>query len=169
MSKQGPNVADVKVKTPAKAKAKVGRPTDYNEDIAKLICERVATHTCGLERLCSMYDDLPSKFTVNLWRYRHPEFSTRYAQAKMVQADLLAEECLEISDNSSGDTKINPETGEEYLNSEFVARARLRIDTRKWLAAKLLPKQYGKAAEEPEKTKSDSESVLEKILDKLID
>lgn len=156
-------------KQPAKAKAKVGRPTDYNETIAALICERVATHTHGLERLCNMYEDLPVKSTVNLWRYRHPEFSTQYAQAKLMQADLLAEECLEIADDDSRDIKVNHETGDEYLNTEFVARARLRIDTRKWLAAKLLPKQYGKAAEEPEKQKGDGESVLERILDRLID
>lgn len=149
-------------------KKKAGRPTDYNADIAALICERVATSTLGLNKLCAMYDDMPDKSTVNLWRYKHPEFSILYAQAKMVQADLLAEECIEISDDSSRDTIIDSE-GYEKANTEYIARSRLRIDTRKWLAAKLLPKQYGRAAEEPEKTKSDSESVLEKILDRLID
>jgi hypothetical protein len=137
-----------------------GRPTDYNDEVAALICERVATHTIGLERLCNMYDDMPSKFTVNLWRYKHPEFSTRYAQAKLIQADLIAEECLEIADDSRGDIKYDEE-GNEVINSEFVARSRLRIDTRKWLAAKLLPKQYGVHAEE---SKSSTESVLEQIL-----
>ena len=139
-----------------------GRPTKYGEKLAALICERVATHTCGLNRLCEMYDDLPSKFTVNLWRYKHPEFSTLYAQAKLVQADLLAEECLEIADDDSRDVKVNPETGDEYLNTEFVARARLRIDTRKWLAMKLLPKQYGDNKKDD--NTNDDKSVLEKII-----
>ncbi len=139
-----------------------GRPTKYNKALAALICERVATHTCGLNRLCEMYDDLPSKFTVNLWRYKHPEFSTLYAQAKLIQADLLAEECLEISDDDSRDVKVNPETGDEYLNTEFVARARLRIDTRKWLAMKLLPKQYGD--NKREEAQDGDKSVLEKII-----
>jgi hypothetical protein len=142
--------------------AKRGRPTKYNPDLAALICERVATHTWGLNKLCEYYDDLPTKFTVNLWRYKYPDFSTHYAQAKLVQADLLAEECLEIADDDSRDIKVNPETGDEYLNTEFVARARLRIDTRKWLAMKLLPKQYGdgKKEEGPEGDKS----ILEKII-----
>ena len=148
-------------------KLKTGRPTKYNDQIAALICERVATHTCGLERLCNMYEDLPVKSTVNLWRYRHPEFSAIYAQAKLIQADLLAEECLEISDDDSRDIRINPETGEEYLNTEFVARSRLRIDTRKWLATKLLPKQYGKPAEED--SSNNSEKFIEKLIDKLVD
>lgn len=139
-----------------------GRPTKYSEKLAALICERVATHTCGLSRLCDMYEDLPVKSTINLWRYRHPEFSALYAQAKLVQADLLAEECLEISDDDSRDVKINPETGDEYLNTEFVARARLRIDTRKWLAMKLLPKQYGNDKKEEEK--DPDKSILEKLI-----
>lgn len=157
-------MADAK-KKPVKAKARVGRPTDYNETIAALICERVATHTYGLNKLCAMYDDLPSKFTVNLWRFRHPEFSAQYAQAKLMQADLLAEECLDIADDDSNDIKIGPD-GFEICNTEFIARARLRVDTRKWLAAKLLPKQYGSVVEDK---KTASESIVEKLLDKLID
>ncbi len=154
-------------KKPAKAKssAKVGRPTDYNETIAALICERVATSTIGLNKLCCAYDDLPSKFTVNLWRYKYPEFSTRYAQAKLMQADLLAEECLDIADDDSCDTKINFD-GEEIANNEFIARSRLRIDTRKWLAAKLLPKQYGAIADDK---KTVSDTIVEKLLDRLVE
>lgn len=165
MSKQGHNVADVKVKAPTKAKAKVGRPSDYNETIAALVCQRVATHTCGLKKMCAMYDDLPVQSTINLWRYKHPEFSEQYAQAKMAQADLLAEECLEIADDDSKDIKIDAD-GFETCNTEFIARSRLRIDTRKWLAAKLLPKQYGKG---PEENKTASESLVEKLIDRLIE
>jgi hypothetical protein len=153
-------------KQPAKAKAKVGRPTDYSEELANIICERVATSTLGLNRLCEKYDDMPVKSTVNLWRYKYPEFSTQYAQAKLFQADLLAEECLDIADDDSQDTRIDPETGFETCNTEFIARARVRIDTRKWLAAKLLPKQYGPVVEDK---KSISESIVEKLIDRLVE
>jgi len=147
-----------------KPKSKGGRPTDYNAEIAALICERVATSTLGLRLLCEQ-SDMPSKFTVNLWRYKHTEFSTLYAQAKLVQADLLAEECLDIADDDSRDTKVNFD-GEEVCNTEFIARSRLRIDTRKWLAAKLLPKQYGLIAEDK---KSISESIVDKLIDRLVE
>ena len=148
---------------------KTGRPTDYTPELADLICELVASTTHGLQKLCMLNDNIPDKSTINRWRHRFPEFRAQYALAKCEQADLLAEECLDIADDDSLDTKINPLTGEEVCNTEFIARSRVRIDTRKWLAAKLLPKQYGRAAEEPEKTKSDGESILEKILDRLID
>lgn len=133
-----------------KPQKKRGRPTLYNQKMADLICERTATNTCGIRKLCRLYPDLPEPETINVWRYKYPIFNTQYAQAKLRQADLLAEECLEISDEAYNDTMVD-ENGKELCNTEFIARSRLRVDTRKWLAAKLLPKQYGKMAEEPEK------------------
>ncbi len=148
-------------------KLKVGRPTLYSKELADLVCERVSTCTFGLARMCQLHDDLPDKTTINLWRYKHPEFSIQYAQAKLKQADLMAEELLEIADDGSNDWMESfGEDGEIgwKLNSEHVQRSRLRIDTRKWLASKLLPKQYGQHAEE--KTPEDK-SVIAMLIDKL--
>ena len=143
---------------------KRGRPTSYTPELAELICQRTATHTVGLNRLCVMFDDMPDRTTVNLWRWVHPEFSIKYAQAKMFQADLLAEECMEIADDKSDDATYD-EMGNEVCNTEFIARSRLRIDTRKWLASKLLPKQYGNHSEEQ---KGTADSLIEKLIDKLV-
>lgn len=143
-----------------------GRPTLYTEELATLICDRVASNACGLKKLCDKYDDLPDRDTINLWRSKYPEFSAQYAQAKLKQADLLADECLDIADESGRDTIVG-EDGFETCNTEWINRCRLRIDTRKWLAAKLLPKQYGKAAEEVPKDKGNGESLVEKLLSKL--
>ena len=54
----------------------------------------------------------------------------------------MADETLEIADDSSHDT-ITDDEGNERFNSEFAARSRLRVDTRKWLLSKALPKVYG--------------------------
>lgn len=143
-----------------KTKKKVGRPTDYSQELAGLICERVATHGIGLQRLCSMYDDMPDKITINRWRHKYPEFRTQYAQAKVQQIDTLVDEIIDIADDSTQDEIINDQ-GVRVCNSEFIARSKLRIDTRKWLASKLLPKQYGEAAKQETK---DDMTVLEKIL-----
>lgn len=143
---------------------KVGRPTLYTKELAELICERVATSTIGLARLCATYDDLPEKITINSWRKRYPEFSSQYAQSKLFQADLLAEECLEIADDDSFDTRVDAVSGNEVCNTEFIARSRLRIDTRKWLAAKLLPKQYGQMVEE---NNHNDKSIVVTIVDRL--
>lgn len=123
-------------------KKKVGRPTEYCPELAKLICERVATHEVGLQRLCAMYDDMPAKITINQWRNKYPEFAAQYAQAKISQIEALVDEIIDIADDSTQDEIINDQ-GVRVCNSEHIARSRLRIDTRKWLAAKLMPRLYG--------------------------
>lgn len=123
---------------------KMGRPSDYTQELADLICERIATHGVGLKRLCDMYDDMPEKVTIRRWCLKYPQFRSQYAQAKSVQIESLIDEIIDIADDSAGDSIIN-EQGKEVCNSEFIARSRVRIDTRKWLASKLAPKLYGLA------------------------
>lgn len=139
----------------------------YTKELGDRVCKLTASTGFGLQKLTEMYPDLPSKSTINRWRLDVPEFKKKYDLAKLEQADRLAEECLEIADDTSGDAIIDPDTGQKVCNHEFIARSRLRIDTRKWLASKLLPKQYGKAADEVEK--SQSEALVIKLIDKLID
>jgi hypothetical protein len=127
---------------------KLGRPTNYNEEIATRICELTATHTMGYRRIEKLYPDLPSEQTVREWRLAHYKtFGVQYAQAKALQAELLAEECLDIADDSRNDwmeSLDEEDKGDGFkLNSDHINRCRLRIDTRKWHASKLLPKIYG--------------------------
>ncbi len=154
-------------KEPDKAKAKLGRPLEYTKEMGDYICELVSSTGHGLLKLTQLYPELPDKMTINRWRHRLPDFRAQYAQSKIEQADILAEECLEIADDSSQDSCTDYETGHEVCNTEYIARARLRIDTRKWLAAKLLPKQYGPLVVEDKKTVS--ESIVEKLIDRLVE
>ena len=55
-------------------------------------------------------------------------------RAREAQADKLFKECLEIADRGSESENENPPR---------IQRDRLRIDTRKWMAARLAPKKYG--------------------------
>ena len=59
----------------------------------------------------------------------------------------MAEEILVISDDSKHDVEVD-ENGQKRMNAEYVARSRLRVDTRKWLLAKMLPKKYGDRVEQ---------------------
>ncbi len=124
-----------------------GRPSKYTPEMVELICERVATHDMGLRRLTDMYDDMPDKVTINIWRRKHAEFRSQYAQAKCEQIEFLTEDILDIADDSSNDwmetfDKESQSVGYK-LNGDHIQRARLRVDTRKWLASKLAPKIYG--------------------------
>lgn len=115
--------------------------------MAERICELIATTDMGYKRLAEMYDDLPDRTNVNIWRRRYPEFRIMYAQAKAEQIDCIIEEIVDIADDGSNDymKHIDKQTGCESwrLNGEHIQRSRVRIDTRKWLAAKLIPKVYG--------------------------
>lgn len=80
-----------------------GRPTKYSPELARLICERISVSTENLRVICKKYDDMPTSETIRVWRWDKPEFSALYAQAKMFQAEIMAEDILDISDDSSND------------------------------------------------------------------
>jgi hypothetical protein len=69
-------------------------------------------------------------------------FGKRYARAKHIVALRWADEISDIADHKRDDYVMNEE-GKMVLDMEAVARSRLRIDTRKWLLSKVLPKVYG--------------------------
>jgi len=118
-----------------------GAPTKYNQEIADKICERISTSSRGLRSICKELGI--STQTVLNWlnNEEYKDFFVHYARAKQMQADLLVEEILEISDDSTNDTEYT-EFGEKE-NKEWVNRSKLRVDSRKWIASKLAPKKYG--------------------------
>ena len=118
----------------------MARPTDYTPELADKICELVATNTCGIDELCDTYDFMPNESSVRLWRFKHAEFSMKYAQAKMFQAELLAERIHNISKTV---LTYHDSEGNERIDSGSVASARLQVDSIKWHASKLAPKIYG--------------------------
>lgn len=130
------------VKVTVTGKSKLGRPDDYSEELAKLICDTIASCSKGIKTLCKENPKWPSYNTIYRWLPIHAEFSDLYARAKQQQIEVLVEEILEIADDSSNDYIENSE-GKLIVNHEHINRCRLRIDTRKWLAAKLCPRIYG--------------------------
>jgi hypothetical protein len=88
---------------------------------------------------------MPCAATVFTWLRIHPEFLEQYTRAKEESADALVEEMLDISDEASNDwMEVHDKENVGYrLNGEAINRSRLRVDTRKWIAAKLKPKKYG--------------------------
>ena len=125
-----------------KIKNKPGRPTTYTPELANEICDSIASSSKGTKRLCKENQHWPCQDTLFTWLKIYPEFSEQYAQAKRCQIEVFIDEILDIADDSSQDEVIS-EQGSIVCNSEFSARSRLRIDTRKWRAAKLVPKVYG--------------------------
>ncbi len=128
--------------------AELGRPSSFTQEIADKICFLIATGNKGLHRLCKENEDLPSYKTIFSWlsNPEYKDFLHQYEMSKGEQADFLADEIIEIADDGSNDsTTVNLGDGveTEIVNKENIQRSRLRVDARKWIAAKLKPKKYG--------------------------
>lgn len=119
-----------------------GRPSTYTAELAEEICTTIASSTSGTKRLCIERPHWPSQDTIFTWLKNYSEFSEQYARAKVCQVEALVDEMLDIADDSSLDTSVD-ENGKSVCNSAAVSRAKLKIDTRKWLACKLVPRVYG--------------------------
>lgn len=119
---------------------KSGRPSIYTPELADRICKLVSTMTVGIDKICEQFPDLPDSETIIAWRVSKPGFSGKYSDAKRAQAELYAEETLDIADaertyvDTSGNVRIDPGA---------VAHQKLRINARQWHASKLAPKVYG--------------------------
>lgn len=109
-----------------------GRPSDYTPAIADEICTRLANGE-SLRAICRD-DAMPAVGTVLRWVAEKDEFKEQYVRAREIQAETHADDIVTIADGSSlgGEEKV-----------ALTARDRLRVDARKWVASKLLPKKYG--------------------------
>jgi hypothetical protein len=112
----------------------------YSQEVADAICARLAEGE-SLRAICRT-EGMPSETRVRAWALDDVRgFSAQYARAREIGYQAMAEEIIAISDDSSGDT-IQTEQGERP-NTEFVSRSRLRVDSRKWMLSKMLPKVFG--------------------------
>ena len=111
---------------PAKNKSapsKMGRPSSYNQKQADEIIELI-TQGSSLRDIVEL--GYPSAPTLFRWMEANEDFRKQYARAREEQAEFMVSEIISIADNEA-----DP------------AKARNRIDARKWAAMKLLPKVYG--------------------------
>lgn len=125
----------------------MGRPTKYNQEIADRICTTIATSSKSMRTIA--IEEKIDMVTIFRWLDDNGEFSKQYARAKELQADYLAEEMLDIADDTKSDTQKVKRNGkmEEVENTEWINRSKLRVETRKWIASKLKPKKYGDKTE----------------------
>lgn len=129
-----------------------GRPTTFTQDVADAICNWTSTTALSLKNISLKEDvDTPVR-TILQWLEHNVEFAQQYARAKQEQADMLVEQMLEIADDNSRDA-------EDFVGANHVNRARLQIDTRKWIAAHLKPKKYGEKYFQEERLEDKPEAL----------
>ncbi|WP_053069665.1 hypothetical protein [Xanthomonas sp. NCPPB 1128] len=143
----------------------MARPSKYSQALLDRICQELAKGR-PLTVICREISDEGTALaprTVRDWinerdaddklteRARH--VSAAIACARELGEEALAEQCLEIADDSRNDWMDRAaEKGDEIalqFNGEHVQRSKLRIETRLKLLAKFNPKRWGdKVAQE---------------------
>ena len=113
---------------------------EFDPVLADEILERLADGD-SLASICRD-EGMPDERSVRRWARSHGDFADPYAAARRLGYEKRADELLEIADDSSADW-IDTGNGNRVLDNVHVNRARLMIDTRKWLLSKMLPKVYG--------------------------
>jgi hypothetical protein len=113
---------------PKPEKDKEAKRIAYSQALVVRMCEMIGGGLT-LKEVCAL-PDMPGRTTAYKWLAQHDEFANLYARAREERADMVADEVIMIAD-----TEPDP------------AKARVRIDARKWWAAKVNPKKYADKGE----------------------
>lgn len=132
--------------TPAKtppAPKKTGRPSKYDPEIARIICEQLS-EGIPLRQICRDNDGFPAWRTVYDWMGRDESLSASIARARDIGYDALAEECLLIADTIQlGQKQVMTDEGSSTTIEDMLGHRKLQIETRLKLLAKFHPTKYG--------------------------
>jgi len=121
-----------------------GRPSSYTPEAATEICSRIAEGETV--RQIAADDHMPAQGTIFRWLNEHEAFQEQYARARERQLDRWEDEIVEIADDSTNDWMTRESASgriDEVANHDHIARSRLRVDARKWIMSKRLPRKYG--------------------------
>ena len=141
----------------------MGRPSSFTQEVADAICARLEAGE-SLRAICRTDESMPPAATIFRWLEANEAFREQYTRARTTGYQLLADEIIDIADDSSNDwvERENVKTGrvETVLDSDHVQRSKLRIDTRKWMLSKMLPKVYGDKLDIHAKVETDAASAI---------
>ena len=109
------------------------RPKLRTPENADRICELLAEgHTL---RQIARELRIESASSITDWVRDDSAFAAQDARARDAGYERMADDLIEISDADC--------TVDGKPDNALVQQARLRVDTRKWLLSKMLPKRYG--------------------------
>ena len=131
--------SDKKIRTYKKNSKRPNARQYDREAVTAFVCSEIALGK-SLRSILDSDDNLPSSSTFLEWMGAASFLAEQYAHARQMAYELLADEIVAIADENY----TTDEHGvKERLSSEAIQRNRLRVDTRKWMLSKMLPKVYG--------------------------
>lgn len=118
-------------------KNKVGRPTDYTQELADKICEQLS-QGMSLRSIC-LDDDMPSGVSIFAWLRKYPEFLKQYERACDERTESQQEIILDLGDKAIE----HAEEADPKASNAIVSAYKLKSDNLKWSMSKMKPKKYG--------------------------
>jgi len=101
----------------------------FDEPVFNEVCRRLARGEPFAS--ITLEENMPTYDVLHTWIKEDSHREQRYVQARLEYADSLAEQIVIIADSPHN------------INPEYNMWSKLRIDARKWTAAKLRPNRWG--------------------------
>lgn len=119
----------------------------YKEEDKKKITTKICLRIMNGERLRNILKEkeMPSNETFYNWLSEDEDKSKQYARACEIRADWVFDEMIEIADTTE-EGEIITDKGEgriETKTEDMLGHRKLKVDTRKWMLARMNPKKYG--------------------------
>lgn len=122
---------------------------NYSEEVADAVCLSIASGE-SLRTICAWHG-MPSISAVMRWITKHKYFETQYYLAREAQAELFADDTVDLSDSPEQTPRyyqgepVMDQDGEPVMEitNASIQHARLRVDARKWKAARMNGKRWG--------------------------
>ena len=100
--------------------------------------------------------------TFYVWIKENEAFEKSYNYAREIRSDILFEELIDIADTTEeGIITTEKPTGIEIRKGDMEGHRRLKIDTRKWVVAKMNPKKYGDKPKDFDEKETDKLEVVD--------
>jgi hypothetical protein len=124
-----------KKRAPAKRPAKPTKPKSDEREVIAAAVLRFMGQGLSCYKACKAAGVVNSTFLS--WVDADKALADRYARAREDLIEHIASETIEIADEDVPTTRIGS------YDSAAVQKQRLKVETRKWLLARLAPKKYG--------------------------
>lgn len=103
--------------------------------------------------------EMPEASTVYRWLQERHEFAEAFDQARQAGVEALVDQLIALSDG------VEPLRADQApKDADSVQRAKLRIDVRKWVLAKLAPQRFGDRVEAKSTETIDLSERLDRAL-----
>jgi hypothetical protein len=140
----------------------MGRPTIYSQELADLVCHRMATHSESIKKICEMYDDMPDNTTIYSWMYTNPDFSRQFLKAREQRAHTLHDHIRNLSDEIHKHEGVDKD-GFMHIDSGMVAAYKMRVAVLQKHIEQINPGYYGNKQTDEQVTSESTRTVSEAL------